>query len=1004
LIHRKKPLFFTSIILAGILCYSILHNLPVYSENPFNRFMNFKQPVFATSDAASNIYLIDDGTKRIMKLDAAGKVIFVLNGETGGSPGFFSAQELAVDSYGNLYVLDNLLDENGQNVEKEEIIRYTANGKFKDIVYSVEYAEEDRPIRTGNICSISVYKENLYLYNKKKDSFVLTRVALDTKKSKDIIHVAFADAASMIVDFGTAYDPPASIFTTKRGEIYKAVETGDLSLVYTGDNKAADFVSSIPWKAEVYDRDTVYFSDILQRSIRCIEPSGNVRTLISDKILQEQGYDSDGVNFYTVSVAANGNAVLVSNGNVVSCNNMSIVGFYGSRGLLPVSGYLLRLLQWIQIVLLAGILAFIAWYLVVNIFKGRPSAVLMQSLFVIFAIVIATLLVSNTIFDKFQSRYESDIFNHISQTMFLASKNIDGDTFEKIKKPEHFMDENYKLIREQLHASFNYNQDTWNEGFYGALYTVVDNKLYAVMYYDDSKCPFYPLAEDGSEQDYLRVFNEKIMITTKSSDAEGDWMYGMTPVLNSSGKVVGVLEVGTDSYGFNQENSRLKNEVLLKTATLLVVLIFIMLEITIFADLLRKRRERLPDEADSKMITSLDTLTMRPLCFLIYLACFMSGSFVPILMKQLYRPILGLPENVVLALPISVEALLIAVSSVIGGYVNDKKGCRPTLISGLVLLFGGQLISGFAGSPAMFIFARAVAGAGMGLTFISMQNYVVIPASEEERNEGISALNSGGFAGLNAGLIVGGLLAEKFGMSKVYFFSTALVMICVFLSIKTVKNNTCTVQKEGNSQGSIKSLFKFFTTPAVSTFFLLMLIPTVICTMFIDYFFPLFAEGQKMSTSGISRAFLLYGLSIIYLGPSLTVYISKKIGAKLSMLLAALILAAALLQFAVQGTLTSAFIAIFMIGISESFGITLRVNYFSSINAADLLGQGKSLGYYGLVENLGQVLGPIIYGMVIGMGIFKGIGLIGIFFIGVISLFSILSVRKKAAVANALKV
>ena len=995
-VRRIKLLFYISLVLAAALGYSVFQNFTVYSENPFNRFTDFRQPVFATGDAASNIYLIDDGMKRVMKVDAGKRVIFTLTGGKDSRSGFFSALELAVDNGGDIYVLDNTLDANGQDVEKEQIVRYTSGGRFKDIVYSMEYPEGERPIRTGNLCSISVRGQNLYLYNKKQDSFVLTRIALDTKQAEDIMNVAFAGAGDMIVDFATAYEPMASFFTTKRGEIFRADSTGACSLVYTGDDTLSEYADSIPWEVEVYNGDTLYFSDILQRSIRRIGPSGEVRTLVSDKMLMERGLEADRANFYRISADEAGNVISVCNENVLRCGNTSAVSFYGSRGLMAPGGFLLRLLLWLQIIVLAGVSVFIIRYLIVYVFKGRPSAVLMQSLFVIFAIVVATLLVSGMIFGSFQDRYESDVFSHISQTMYLASKSIDGDALEKLKKPENFMDENYKTVREQLHSAFNFNRDTWNEGFYGALYTVVDNRLYAVMYYDDSKCPFYPLAEDGSEQDYIKVFREKTMITTKSSDAEGDWMYGMAPVLNSSGRVVGVLEVGTDSYGFDQENIRLKNEILLKTGTLLVVLIFAMLEITIFADLQRKRRERLPDASGGKTLTGLDTLAIRPVCFLIYLACFMSGSYVPLLMKQLYRPMPGLPENVVLALPISVEALFIAASSVIGGYIIDKRGCRPTLLSGLALLLAGQLASGFAGGPAVFVLARAVAGAGMGLSFISMQNYVVAPASEEERGEGIAALNSGGFAGLNSGLIVGGMLAEKFGMSGVYFFSTALVAICAVVSFMTVRN-TGTKQAAVNTQGSFKSLFRFFTAPSVAVFFLLMLIPTVICTMFIDYFFPLFAEAQQLSTSGISRAFLLYGLSIIYLGPSLTVYISKRVGAKLSMLLAALILAAALLQFAVQGTLTSAFVAIFMIGIAESFGIALRVNYFSSINAADMLGQGKALGYYGLVENLGQVLGPIIYGFVIGMGIFKGIGLIGIIFLCAVSLFSIVGLRKRPA-------
>jgi len=992
---KKKVCMIISIALVIILGYISINNFDVYMKNPFNRTMEFINPIFATTDSESNIYIIDNSMKRVVKIDQAGNVSFVLTGGESSNSRFYTALEVDVDKNGNVYILNNVLDVNGQYVEKEEIIRYTADGKFSDIVYSVEYPIDERPMRTGNLCSISVHEDYVYCYNKQQDFFNLIRINTESKQFETVEQIDFTDANNMIIDFATSHNSNEFYFTTKRGEIYKVSNSNSPLLIYSGSDVSVEHITSIPWEVEIDTQDNLYFSDLIQRSIRYIDPNGNVNTLLSHEILKNKGFDNNNAVFYRISLGDDNAISSIGNENIVSYSVMSSVNFFGSGCKLPTLSYIWQFFLWFQLIILAAAAIYIIKFLY-NFFKQNPPKVLLQSIFMIIVISISTLFITSTIFNSFEYRYEAQVIDRISQAMFLTSRSIDGDVFQRIQKPEHFMNEDYRYIREQLHSSFNNNMDSWGEGFYGALYTVSENKPYVIMYYDDSKCPFFPLYEDGSELEYLAVFNEEITITSKTSDAEGDWLYGLTPLYNSAGEIVGILEIGTDLYSFKQENDRLRNNILMDTITFLIVLIFVMIEITILGDLLARKhaqRQTIPTTGRDWIPTGLDVLMIRPICFLIYAACFLSGSFVPLLMKQLYtQPIWQIPDNVVYALPLSAESLVLSLSSLVGGYIIDKKGWKPTFLIGLFILFFGQLLSALVRDALLFIMARSVSGMGMGLTFISMQNFVVLPSTEEERNDGISALNSGGFAGLNAGLITGGILAEKVGFSNVFYFSAGLVILCILFSFRIFKNAIRQQQDEEVAE-SQKSLLNFFLDYRILSFFLLLFLPVVICTMFIDYFFPLFAESESMSPAAISRSFLLNGLTIIYLGPVLSKHIIKRIGSGFSMLLAALITGIALIQFALIGSLTSALVAILLLGVGESFGITARVNYFSSTEAVAKLGHGKALGYYGLIENLGQVTGPIIYGLVIGMGIFEGIGLMGICFMSIIALFTLITVR-----------
>jgi hypothetical protein len=48
-------------------------------------------------------------------------------------------------------------------------------------------------------------------------------------------------------------------------------------------------------------------------------------------------------------------------------------------------------------------------------------------------------------------------------------------------------------------------------------------------------------------------------------------------------------------------------------------------------------------------------------------------------MEKIYRPIFGLSKNIIIGLPISVEALFMGISSIFRSHLIDKKGWKPSL-------------------------------------------------------------------------------------------------------------------------------------------------------------------------------------------------------------------------------------------------------------------------------------------------------------------------------------
>ena len=223
------------------------------------------------------------------------------------------------------------------------------------------------------------------------------------------------------------------------------------------------------------------------------------------------------------------------------------------------------------------------------------------------------------------------------------------------------------------------------------------------------------------------------------------------------------------------------------------------------------------------------------------------------------------------------------------------------------------------------------------------------------------------------------MLAERIGYSKVFYVVAVVAVLAAYFAYKMLDN--IKVQSNGEGKLGRKTIASFFTDLHVMAFFLCIYIPISICAMFLEYFFPVFAEASGFTAADSSRVFMLYGISIIYLGPLLTKLISKSFGSKMSVVMYALLVSGGLAFFAVEGTITSAVIVVALLGI----------NYFTGLKATKQLGEGMALGFYELIEYFGLMMGPMVIGSLLLLGSSIGIGILAAFMAGLLCIFMVLS-------------
>lgn len=430
-------------------------------------------------------------------------------------------------------------------------------------------------------------------------------------------------------------------------------------------------------------------------------------------------------------------------------------------------------------------------------------------------------------------------------------------------------------------------------------------------------------------------------------------------------------------------------ELQLDVLTILVTSFFFAVELIIFLLFLLTIRAQKAATQTAPVEDSLTIRIIRPLAFLFFIVFDMSISFIPLYMKKLYEPFLGLPKDIILGLPISAEMFCIALTSYLAGLLIDKRGWRLPFFLGLAVVGTGILLSALATNALTFIVARAIIGAGYGFTLVSMEGYLLTNQSKNSRLAGFSQLYAGLYAGKLCAAALGAMLAERLGYATVFFIQIAMLSVPLLFALCFAKDRSlhpaAAVPAVKTARGAVRT---FLSNRQILTFFLLITLPSMVCTVgFLCYFFPLFANSTGVSTSNTGRAFMIYGVCFILLGPYLGRYIARTANAITYVYLAGTTGVAAMFVFFWQGSFIAALIAIFLLGLSDTINSVAQTGYFLNLEATHTLGEGKGLGLLRLTRKIGEALGPIVFGGVLILGTRTGIGLVGTAYLLLIGLF-----------------
>jgi hypothetical protein len=130
-------LLFAVFLVLGILLVSQWRSLPdafsLAKAVPFDKLSE------AVRGDDGSFAVVFHSNKRIARLDDQGRLLYLLNPSDSAEHGFSFANEICLAPDGRLYVASTYIDPDAEVVNREAILRFSPNGGYEGIVFSIDH-------------------------------------------------------------------------------------------------------------------------------------------------------------------------------------------------------------------------------------------------------------------------------------------------------------------------------------------------------------------------------------------------------------------------------------------------------------------------------------------------------------------------------------------------------------------------------------------------------------------------------------------------------------------------------------------------------------------------------------------------------------------------------------------------------------------------------------------------------------------------------------------------
>lgn len=363
--------------------------------------------------------------------------------------------------------------------------------------------------------------------------------------------------------------------------------------------------------------------------------------------------------------------------------------------------------------------------------------------------------------------------------------------------------------------------------------------------------------------------------------------------------------------------------------------------------------------------------------YIAWLGCFFTGASISLVMPfiPVYIETLGVaPDKIGMyaGLSISVTALSAALCAPIWGALADRKGRKVMMIraaAGMTITMGALA---FVPNVQWLLIMRFLNGVLSGY----IPNATAMIASQVPREKNgwaLGTLATGAVAGNLIGPLMGGALAETFGMKNVFLITGAVLLITTVLTIFFVKEDFVPVEKKNIL--STKAIFAKVDQPSL---LFGMFLTTLILQIGINSISPILTLFIRELGGGRSNILFISGLIVSVSGVS--AFISSPLLGKLGdrignhnvLFVGLIFFMLCIIPMAFVTSPKQLGILRFLMGFSTGALMPSINSIISRITPRE--GVSRIFSFNQMSQNFGQVLGPLV-----GSNIAASFGYRGVF-------------------------
>ena len=516
--------------------------------------------------------------------------------------------------------------------------------------------------------------------------------------------------------------------------------------------------------------------------------------------------------------------------------------------------------------------------------------------------------------------------------------------------------------------------------FYSQIYCNIQrmdleqDKGYAIAYLDRSIGVYFPL--DEFETDGVRrVYETGAPVwDDESSDVSGTYLAVKVPILGDGDRVVGVVSVGVDISVINETLNAMQNRVILSVIVIAMLLWVVAAESMSYILAGDSKSKKKADGEEQTFPAQL----IRMLVFLVFSAYNLSSTFLPVYVLRNSELFHGELRNLAASLPLTVNIFALGIMSLFCAGLVRRAGMRRIMIWGAAFALCGNLLLLLIPHYFAIFLGLLLDGIGEGLIMNALYVILTYIRNEEDRRNGFSIYNAAYLSGVNFGMLGGSLLAVAFGQRPVFLVSVLTWGLLMGLGLYLVRNLEGMLTEELSAEGGTEdreeeqkeaaSALQFISDKAVLSFILLIQNPYIVFNSFVFYLVPLYCSARGYEETIVSILIMLYSQIAVLSGDYLTEHVSARFGDR-AMYVALLMNVAAVLLFALTGSMDGLIFALMILGFSAAFGKPVQQSYFLDRKAAVRYGEDRSIGVYNFTENIGESLGPIVFSRLTGAAV-----------------------------------